>query len=94
MSFLTASSSKNEQTNPQSDDVKKIPATREVIRKFDRDTGWVATAVLAIVIFAAVGLAMQVKERHLKVGNSDNAPFSKGAHRWAIQRPDNLGQPP
>jgi hypothetical protein len=94
MSFLTASSSKNEQTNPQSDDVKKIPATREVIRKFDRDTGWVATAVLAIVIFAAVGLAMQVKERHLKVGNSDNAQFSNGAHRWAIQRPDNLGQPP
>jgi hypothetical protein len=93
MSYLTASSSKHEQANPQPDSVKRIPATREVIRKFDRDTGWVATAVLVMVIFGAVGVAMQVKERHFKAGNSDNAPFSDEADQWTNQRPDNFGPP-
>jgi hypothetical protein len=50
-----------------------LPQTREVIRKFDRETGWLATAVLAMVIFGAVGLAMKIKERHLKVRDPDNS---------------------
>jgi hypothetical protein len=50
-----------------------FPQTREVIRKFDRDTGWVATAVLALVIFGAVGLAMQIKERRPTTTYPDNS---------------------
>ena len=50
-----------------------FPQTREVIRKFDRDTGWVATAVLAMVIFGAVGLAMQIKERRPTTTYPDNS---------------------
>jgi hypothetical protein len=63
-----------------------LPRTREVIRKFDRDTGWVATAVLAMLILGALGLAMQVKESHF----SDNAPLSNGADH----RPGNVAPPP
>jgi hypothetical protein len=47
--------------------------TREVIRRFNRDTGWVATAVMAVVISGAVGLAMQIKEHHLKAEHPDNS---------------------
>jgi hypothetical protein len=36
---------------------------------------------------------MQVKERHFKAGNSDNAPFSDEADQWTNQRPDNFGPP-
>ena len=71
-----------------------LPQTREVIRKFDRDTGRVATAVLAMVIFGAIVLAMQIKESHLKAGNFDNAPFSNRVDQWTIQRPDNFGPAP
>jgi hypothetical protein len=73
-----------------------FPQTREVIRKFDRDTRWVATAVLAIVIFGAVGLAMQIKERHPATTYPRqlfHAFQRPGAVRWAIQRPDNSGPP-
>ena len=59
-----------------------FPRTGEVIRKFDRDTGRVATAVLAMVIFGAVGLAMQIKERHPMSTNLDNSfTPSKGLER-------------
>jgi hypothetical protein len=68
--------------------------TQEVIRKFDRDTGRVATAVLVMVIFGAVGLAMQIKEPQLKARDLDNVPFSRGVDRWAIQRPYNIAPPP
>ncbi len=63
-----------------------LPPAREVIRKFDRDTGWVATAVLAMVIFGAVGLAIQIKERHLNARNSDNSTvFLRGIERTSRQ---------
>jgi hypothetical protein len=71
-----------------------LPPTREVIRKFDRDTGWVATAVLAMVIFGAIVLAMQIKESHLEGAIFDKTPFSNRAHRWTIHRPDNFGPAP
>ena len=50
-----------------------FPQTREIIRKFDRDTGWVATAILALVIFGAVELAMQIKERRPLTTYVDNS---------------------
>ncbi len=53
--------------------VVPLPHAREVIRKFDRDTGWLAAAVLAMVIFGAVGLAIQIKERRLNARNSVNS---------------------
>jgi hypothetical protein len=61
-------------TNTISARLNSVPLsqTGEVIRKFDRDTGWVATAVLAMVIFGGVGLAMQIKARRLK------------AHGWRL----------
>jgi hypothetical protein len=79
--YLTVPCSKNERANLRS---VPLPETRELIRKFDRDTGLVATAVLAMVIFGAVVLAMQVKERDLKV--EDNAvAFSKGVDNPAAR---------
>ena len=46
--------------------------TSDVIRGFDRDTGWLATAVLGTVIFAALTLAVQ--EHHpMKVNPSEEA---------------------
>ncbi len=66
--------------------VVPLPHAREVIRKFDRDTGWIATAVLAMVIFGAVGLAIQIKDRHLNARNSDNSTASlKGIERTTRQ---------
>jgi hypothetical protein len=37
-----------------------------MIRGFNRDTWWVATAVLGVVIFATLVLAVEVQERHQK----------------------------
>ena len=63
-----------------------LPQTGEVIRKFDRDTGWVATTVLVMVIFGAVGLAMQIKERHPETVYLDNSfALFKGMERSSGQ---------
>ena len=43
-----------------------LPRTSDMLKRFNRDTGWVATAVLSTVIFAALVLAVQVQERHQK----------------------------
>jgi hypothetical protein len=50
-----------------------MPLTRiyEVIKSFNRNTTWVATGLLAPVIFAAVMLALQ--ERHAKADNLTKA---------------------
>ena len=46
-----------------------LPRTSGMIRRFNRDTGWVAAAVLGTVILAAVVLAVQVQERRHKRPN-------------------------
>ena len=43
-----------------------LPDTNDVIRRFNRDTGWLATGVLGAVVFAALVLAVLVQERHPK----------------------------
>ena len=43
-----------------------LSRTSDMIRRFNRDTRWVAAAVLGVVIFAAVVLAVQVQERRHK----------------------------
>jgi hypothetical protein len=43
-----------------------LPDTNEVIRRFNRDTGWIATGVLGAVVFAALVLAVLVQDRHPK----------------------------
>ena len=43
-----------------------LPRTSDMIRRFNRDTWWVATGVLGTVIFAALVLAVLVQERHPK----------------------------
>ena len=40
--------------------------TSDMIRRFNRDTVWIATAVLGAVIFAALALAVQVQVRRQK----------------------------
>ena len=41
-----------------------LPDTNLVIRRFNRDTGWLATGVLGAVVFAALMLAVLVQDRH------------------------------
>jgi hypothetical protein len=41
-----------------------LPDTNEVIRRFNRDTEWLATGVLGAVVFAALMLAVLVQDRH------------------------------
>ena len=43
-----------------------LPDTNEVMRRFNRDTGWLATGVLGAVVFAALVLAVLVQDRHPK----------------------------
>jgi hypothetical protein len=43
-----------------------LPDTNDVIRRFNRDTGRLATGVLGAVVFAALILAVLVQERHPK----------------------------
>jgi hypothetical protein len=43
-----------------------FPDTHDVIRRFNRDTVWLATEVLAAMVFAALVLAVLVQERHPK----------------------------
>ena len=43
-----------------------LPDTNEVFRRFNRDTGWLATGVLGAVVFAALVLAVLVQNRHPK----------------------------
>ena len=40
------------------------PNTNDVIRKFDRDTRWLATAVLGAVVFASLMLALPIQEHY------------------------------
>ena len=44
-----------------------LPGTSDMIRRFNRDTGWLAMGVLGAVIFAALALALLVQEHHPKV---------------------------
>jgi len=48
--------------------------TRDVIRRFDRDTASLATGVLAALLFAACMLA--VKEHQQKAAHAEREPFS------------------
>jgi hypothetical protein len=43
------------------------PNTNDVIRKFDRDTRWLAAAVLGAVIFAGLMLALPIQEHYQNV---------------------------
>ncbi len=43
-----------------------LPDTNDVIKRFNRDTGRLATGVLGAVVFAALLLAILVQERHPK----------------------------
>jgi hypothetical protein len=43
-----------------------LPDTRDVIRKFNRDTGWLATLVVGAVASAALIVAVLVQDRHPK----------------------------
>jgi hypothetical protein len=47
--------------------------TNDRITRFDRDTGWVATGVLAILVFAALVIA--IKERQPKVTPPERDPL-------------------
>jgi hypothetical protein len=46
-----------------------LPGTNDVIRSFNRDTGWLASGVLGAVVFAALVLAVLVQERHPKAAD-------------------------
>src|ERR1700674_1963710 len=46
-----------------------LPGTNDVIRSFNRDTGWLASGVLGAVVFAAFVLAVLVQERHPKAAD-------------------------
>jgi hypothetical protein len=41
-----------------------LPGTNDVMKKFDRDTEWLATRVVVAVVFAALVVAVLVHERH------------------------------
>jgi hypothetical protein len=43
-----------------------LPRTSDMIRRFNRDTGWLATGVLGAMVFAALVLALLVQERYPK----------------------------
>ncbi len=53
-----------------------LPDTNEVIRRFNRDTGWLAIAVLCTVVLAALvlGVAALVQERHPKAAFDEISP--------------------
>ena len=46
-----------------------LPGTSDVIRRFNRDTAWLATLVVGAVVFAALVLAVLVQERHPKAAD-------------------------
>src|ERR1700736_2110922 len=43
-----------------------LPDTNDVIRRFNRDTAWLATSVVGALVFAALMLAFLVQDRHPK----------------------------
>ena len=49
---------------PTQENSAALTRTSDMIRRFNRDTWWVATAVLGTVIFATLVLAVQLQERH------------------------------
>jgi len=49
---------------PTQENSAALTRTSDMIRRFNRDTWWVATAVLGTVIFATLMLAVQLQERH------------------------------
>ena len=51
---------------PTQENSAALSRTSDMIRGFNRDTWWVATAVLGVVIFATLVLAVEVQERHQK----------------------------
>jgi hypothetical protein len=46
-----------------------ISLTHDMLRRFNRDTGWLAAGVLAITISSAYLLAIQVRDHHLETAN-------------------------
>jgi hypothetical protein len=53
--------------------------TSDTITRFNRDTGWVATGVLAILVFAALVIAIQ--ERQSKATPTERDPLPKANSR-------------
>ena len=46
-----------------------LPDTKDVIRRFNRDTGWLATLVVGAVVSAALVMAVLVPDRHPKAAD-------------------------
>src|SRR5260370_11794390 len=57
-----------------------LPDTNEVIRRFNRDTEWLATGVLGAVVFAALMLAVLAPKRHPSPVDSTNKPITPSNH--------------
>jgi hypothetical protein len=49
--------------------VVALPATNDVIRRFNRDTEWLAMRVLGAVVFAVLVLAVLIQEHHPKAAD-------------------------
>ena len=57
-----------------------LPDTNDVIRKFNRETRWVATGVLGSVVFAGLMLALMVQERYPNAVDSAEEAVQAGGN--------------
>jgi hypothetical protein len=63
--------------------------TNDIIRRFNRDTGWLATGVLGSVVFAALALAVQ--ERYPRKVNSTDGKVQVGTDLSLSTNPATVG---
>ena len=62
----------------------------EVLRRFDRETGWLATGVLGSVVFAAILVAVQVREHQKDAINLPVEATQVGVDRPLISVPQTV----
>ncbi len=69
-----------------------LPATDDVMRGFNRNTRWLATGVLGLVVFAAFVLAVLLQGSHQKAANRTEEARPTGSDLFFNANPDTLSK--
>jgi hypothetical protein len=76
----------------QARDVVALPATNDILRRFNRDTQWLATGILGALVSAALVLAVLIKEGQPKAVDQAKEEGQTGGNAFVNANPGPLSK--